>query len=149
MSYFHLPSSTERSPGRLETKLSDGAKLGPPETGWTDALAALCGFVQVAETSRPANTATDTFDRTVTLVGGVPTVVWVQRPWTADELTARTGETNSATIKAQARNALTLNATYLAIGAPTNAQTAAQVRALTQQVNGVIRLSIGALDATT
>jgi hypothetical protein len=40
---------------------------------------------------------------------------------------------------AAVQNALSGNAAYLAIGSPSNAQVAAQVRALTQQQNGIIR----------
>lgn len=52
-------------------------------------------------------------------------------------------------IRNAAGNALTANATYLAIGSPTNAQVVAQTRALTQQVDGLIRLAIGDFTATT
>lgn len=40
MTYYHLPTSTVRSPGRLETKLADGYRIGPPPEGWTDELLA-------------------------------------------------------------------------------------------------------------
>lgn len=55
---------------------------------------------------------------------------------------------NAATIRAQAQTALTSNATYIAIASPTNAQVAAQVKALTRQMDGVIRLLLAQLDAT-
>lgn len=57
-------------------------------------------------------------------------------------------EANSATIRQQAETALAANRTFLALGAPTNAQTLAQVRALTRQMNGLIRLTISHLDGT-
>lgn len=41
----------------------------------------------------------------------------------------------------KAANALTANATFQAIGSPTNAQVLAQVRLLTRQVNALIRLA--------
>ena len=63
--------------------------------------------------------------------------------------TANTAATNAAIIRTQAQNALANNTTYLAIGTPTNAQVVAQVQALTRQSNGVIRLLISQLDATT
>lgn len=57
-------------------------------------------------------------------------------------------EFNRRTIAQAARDALAANRTFLALAAPTNAQNAAQIKALTRQVNGLIRLVIGQLDAT-
>jgi hypothetical protein len=123
----------------------------------------------VVPADRPADTATDTYDRSVELVAGKPTVVWTARPWTADELAARTAESNRATIEAAVAEALAQNRTIVTGGddylaghitlpaSPTTAQTVAavkaygtQVRALTiaaqwaaQQRNGLIRLALG------
>ena len=55
---------------------------------------------------------------------------------------------NADTIRAQATAALTGNRDFLDLSAPTNAQTLAQVKALTRQSTGVIRLLLGVLDAT-
>lgn len=52
-------------------------------------------------------------------------------------------------IHAKARLALTANATFLAIGSPTNAQTLAQVQRLTRECSGIWRLLLavdGAFD---
>lgn len=51
-----------------------------------------------------------------------------------------TAEATRADIVAKARAALTANATFQAIGSPSNAQTLAQVRLLTREMNGLIRL---------
>jgi hypothetical protein len=67
----------------------------------------------------------------------VPTPGWVD-PAIADA--------NGATLRTRAENALTTNANYLAIGSPSNAQNLAQIRALTRQMNGSIRLDLGRLD---
>lgn len=84
----------------------------------------------------------------------------------ASIVASRTTEANQATIQAaltalvaansSARTAMTTNATFLAIASPSNAQVAAQVKALTNQNQVIIprllqlaRLSIGALDAAT
>lgn len=56
---------------------------------------------------------------------------------------------NKATIEDQAATALGTNATFLAIASPTNAQIAAQVKALTRQNNGIIRLILNKLDGTS
>lgn len=56
---------------------------------------------------------------------------------------------NADTIRNRAQTALTTNATYLALASPTNAQVIAQVRALTMECNGLIRLLLGQLDSTS
>jgi hypothetical protein len=53
---------------------------------------------------------------------------------------------NDRTLRDKAATGLTTNTTYLALGSPTNAQNLAQIRALTRQMNGVIRLTLGTLD---
>lgn len=56
--------------------------------------------------------------------------------------------TNAATIRDRAGQALAANTTFLAITSPTNAQTLAQVKALTRQNNGIIRLLLNRFDGT-
>lgn len=77
------------------------------------------------------------------------------RPYTAEENAAaaerdvrRTQDTNRATLVERARAALTTNRDFLAVPTPTNAQTLAQVRALTRQMNAALRLLVGDLDGT-
>lgn len=57
-------------------------------------------------------------------------------------------QANQQTIQTKALAALTANATYLAIAAPTQAQAVAQVNALTQQLDAVIRLLLGQFGST-
>jgi hypothetical protein len=78
-----------------------------------------------------------------------------QRPYTAQENAAadavravEQAEGNRRTIEGQAAQALDGNRTFLAVASPTNAQNAAQVKALTRQVNGLIRLVLDRLDGT-
>lgn len=57
-------------------------------------------------------------------------------------------EVNQSTLVSRATAALTANATYLGIAAPTNAQVVAQVQLLTKECNGIIRLLLSQLDST-
>lgn len=66
----------------------------------------------------------------------------------ADADAANAAANNGRTIREQAQAALDNNRTFLALTNPTNAQNAAQVKALTRQVNGIIRLVLGKLDGT-
>jgi hypothetical protein len=65
-----------------------------------------------------------------------------QRPATPQEVaTYEQAETDAtiAELRAQGEKALGKNADFLALDPPTNAQIAAQVEALTKQMNGLIR----------
>jgi hypothetical protein len=53
-----------------------------------------------------------------------------------------TAEVTEIDLRDKARAAVTSNRDFLAISTPTNAQVLAQVRALTKQMNAVIRLKI-------
>ena len=55
---------------------------------------------------------------------------------------------NAAAVAAKGPAAIANNQTFLALPTPTNAQTLAQVDALTRQTNAVIRLLLGLLDVT-
>jgi len=55
---------------------------------------------------------------------------------------------NEETLQEQALQALQNNRDFLAIGTPTNAQVLAQVKALSRQMNGAIRMLLGQLDGT-
>lgn len=57
-------------------------------------------------------------------------------------------QANRQTIEDAAKQALATNRTYLGVNSSTAAQTTAQVKALTRQNNGLIRLLLGLLDAT-
>lgn len=77
------------------------------------------------------------------------------RPYTAEENTRADNAAamrgvagNRATIEQQAASALAGNKAFAALSAPTQAQTLAQVKALSLQNNGIIRLRLGKLDAT-
>lgn len=54
----------------------------------------------------------------------------------------------ASTLTQKAGQALTANATFLALAAPTNAQTLAQVQLLTRECNALIRLATQMLDTS-
>lgn len=57
-------------------------------------------------------------------------------------------QANETTLRERALAALDTNRAYIARTSPTAAQTAAQVKALSQQNNSLIRLLLGRLDGT-
>lgn len=59
-----------------------------------------------------------------------------------------TAENNDRSIRDAARNALATNRTYVGVASPTAAQNVAQIKALSRQNNGLIRLLLGLLDGT-
>jgi hypothetical protein len=136
--YAHIIDGTiEAVQGRLPKGANlDGLWIEPV----TDDNAAACGWHAVVDTARPDDTSTDTHDRSVELVDGTPTVVWTSREWTPDELAARAAQANDATLRARVADALDANRSFLAVESPTNAQTLAQVKALTRQTQALIRL---------
>jgi hypothetical protein len=76
------------------------------------------------------------------------------RPYTVDEQAAasaaaieQTAQLNRVTIEQRAQTALAANETFLAIASPSNAQNAAQIKLLTRECQGLIRLAIKALDS--
>ncbi len=98
------------------------------------------------------------------IVSGAGTTVVLEEPTTAQAVAsaaapilaaeqaandaAAAQQANADTLRQRASLALSTNATYLAIGSPTAAQVAAQVRALTMEANAVIRLLTNMLDST-
>lgn len=62
--------------------------------------------------------------------------------------TQNAADSNAATLRQQASQALAANRTYIGLATPTAAQTTAQAKALSRQMNALIRLALGQLDGT-
>ena len=78
-----------------------------------------------------------------------PAAVTAAAQATLNAATAQqTATTNAATLRQKAQQALTVNSNFLALASPTNAQTLAQVQALTRECSALIRLVIQQLDTT-
>lgn len=88
----------------------------------------------------------DTFTR---WTGDITTEVAESRPCTVPESAQLTAVENGDNLRTKAQQALTANATYLALPTPTAAQTTAQVQRVTRECNALIRLALGLLDDVT
>lgn len=151
MSFVHVTSGTvdrERGTAPTEGTRQDTGQTVSGIQPTDLATLAACGWHPVTNTARPADTPTDTYERSVTNQAGTWTETWTARPWTQAELDAQTADSNRTTIEQQADAALAANTTFINIASPTNAQNAAQIKALTRQNNKLIRLAIGRLDGT-
>ena len=94
----------------------------------------------------------DSVALTYTVFDGAGTQV-SQRPLMPSEATdiqarelASIADANAESIRTKASQALTANATYLAIPAPTATEVRTQTELLTKEVNGLIRLLLNQLD---
>jgi hypothetical protein len=110
MTYAQVTNGTITTVGRLPRGADANGQWIEPLTADN---AALCGWFPVTDVARPAHTPTTTYDRSVALVNGTPTVVWTQRPKTADELKSDTITTNDASTRQKIRAAIDGNVTAL------------------------------------
>ena len=147
MTYYHLPTDTERSPQAKEAK-PDGFVLGRPEGGWDAPTLAMLGFVTVVEVARPADTATDTYVSGTSRSGSVVTRTWTARPWTAEELAARAANANRTALSDRVQAHITaLRAVKSSTGTLTGAQLSNAARANAAALLDVMRYLHGKLDA--
>lgn len=132
MTFVRVTNDTvteERGTPPTEGELPDGRTVSGITPTNFDMLAA-CGWHPVTDTPRPDDTDTTTHERSLANESGTWTVVWTPRPWTADELAARTAPTPDDRIAAlEAQNAELL-------AALAKVTTVAQVRAAAQAAAG-------------
>lgn len=65
-----------------------------------------------------------------------------------EQIEVSQSELNRDDLTAKASQALTANATYLAIASPSVAQNTAQIQRLTREVNAILRLMLNQVDDT-
>ena len=63
------------------------------------------GWQEVVDVPRPSDTTSD-WTKTVEIVEGVPTEVWVVRPWTVEELAAKAEEATRISLDQRVRDAV-------------------------------------------
>lgn len=80
-------------------------------------------------------------------MGTATRTTWTDGTPVTDTVPVDDAEVTADTLRGRAQAALTANATYLAIGSPTNAQVGAQVQTLTKECSALIRLLLGQLDS--
>lgn len=108
------------------------------------------GWFLVVNTSRPVDTATDTYVRTVELIATVPTVVWTQRPWTVDELAGRQTVTNRTSIETNlAADMVKIQAILDTANATLNTAPAPAIKDMARMLRRLGRFAINDLNGTT
>lgn len=141
---YHLPTLTERRPGSGERRIDNDEWITPLGGVWSLELAALCGFVPIVRTPAPADTDVVFYTRSILVVDDVPTEEWTATNRSVDDIAVRVGENNRLALEVKLRTNLQTNKTYLALVSPSNAQVVAHTKALTRQINALIRHTLGA-----
>lgn len=139
--YWDTRTLSARGPRNVEQKLLDGAPLQRPPEGWTDAILAACGLLAIAQTPRPPDTATTTWDRTID--GTALAVVWTERAKTQAELSAEAAAAADETERTQARQAVGQLRAFALLPSPTAAQTRDAAQLMARVCARLIRDSFG------
>lgn len=127
-----------------EHKLSDGLLVRPGVNGWTEKLAAVCGFFRVVGDPPVANDGEVVErDPVPVLVDGVPTWQYTVRAKTVEELAAEAEAEADRAERDQVKQAVTNLRAYENAASPTNAQTVAVVKLLCRVAIRLIRDQYG------
>ena len=92
-------------PGALPDVWNDGERDWDLRPMNNSELAEL-GWYEVQTTERPPNTDTTTFDSSIELVDSLPTEVWTERPWTAEELSSQEAQKNTSELTSESNEAV-------------------------------------------
>ena len=147
--HAHVTNGIVDSVGRPPDLAYDG-------TRWWDlrtlnlATLAIVGWFPVTEVTRPADTASTTWDVVYTLNGSVVVQSWVERPKTAEEIAAALASSNSNTIRQLLTDTLpTLETiTNTTNAAMTGNTAAAAIKDEARAIRRIIRLLTDNLSAT-
>lgn len=149
--YAHVTDGAVDAIGNPPATIWDGTRWWDLR-GMDPADLARAGWYEIIRTPRPDDTRTTVYARRFTFAGGVVSEVWEGSPRSAEGIAAWdadvAAEANRTTIETQARQAFISNRQYINRANPTAAQTTAQVKALSQQMNAVMRLVFNDLTGT-
>jgi hypothetical protein len=130
---------------------------------WETNIVGPHGWLPIVAGVRPPDTATDTSDYSLELIGGVPTEVWTVRPWTQTELDDKEAAANTTEMVAESDISVDkliaviekLNTITAMTNAAINTNAAAVIKDLTRecktiarQVNREARLTSGRTEDT-
>ena len=114
---------------------------------WETEIIGPHGWMPITHTDRPPDTPADTHDYSLTLIDGVPTEVWTQRPWTPEELAGQEAAVNTTQMVAESDESVdklvlvieALNAITDMTNAEINANPAAVIKNLTRECKTIAR----------
>lgn len=141
MTYVYVHGGQIAAIGELDAamRLDDHSFISAPVL--PKELLEEAGWFLVADVTMPAESLTHRHIVRYELVDGVPVMVW-------DAVPKGTEEVNGGTLRQRAVDAMEDNRTFINTASPSNAQAVAQVKDLSRQMNGVIRLVLHKLDGT-
>jgi len=106
MGYYHVATATERQPRSGEQTTDTGQWITPYNGQWTDAEAALCGFLPITETTPPTPGPGETLEAVVALVDGLPVRQWTVSAAQSDPRADLIAQVEQATTVAKLRAAV-------------------------------------------
>jgi hypothetical protein len=148
MIYAHVTNGTVDQVGLPPQLVFDGVR-------WWDlrpldpVVLAGVGWYTVVEATRPADTATTTWDAVFTLTGSVVAQSWVERAKTQAELTAIAAATNESSIETNlAQDMTAMQAIIDATNSTINSSPASYMKDIARANRRLIRMALQKFDGT-